>query len=139
MTKPNPRAETAALRLVALEDVMSLSDDELLREVIEDGEDVVATANEVKAAMRDAAAAALRQRLMEAKARAGRQPMSRTTTGRARPALEQLKRRVQDAFAVDPALRLAFRDGKRQSDADWESLYDDLVALGKIQDSPSED
>jgi hypothetical protein len=43
-----------------------------------------------------------------------------------------LKKRVQEAFVRNPSLGLAFRQGKQQSVADWESLYDDLVALGEI-------
>lgn len=48
-----------------------------------------------------------------------------------------MKALVQQAFQADSALGLAFRDGKRQSDGDWETLYDDLVSLGKI--APEQD
>lgn len=138
MTTPNHRAELAALRVIALEDILNTSDAELRQEAVEDGEDVVAIAANLKSAMRDAAAAALRQRLSQAKghmtARAVRQPGPPS-----RPPLERLKQLIQEAFASDRSLGLAFRDGKRQSDADWESLYDDLVALGKIKPKSHED
>ena len=39
------------------------------------------------------------------------------------------------AFAVEPQLATAFREGTRQSDADLETLYDDLVLMGKIPDA----
>lgn len=138
MTEPNHRAELAALRVVALEDILSTSDAELRKEAVDDGEDVAAVAAGLKAAMREAAAAALRQRLSQAKARMTARPAA--DLGRpVRPPMEQLKQLIQEAFASDRSLGLAFREGKRQSDADWESLYDDLVALGKIQPASHED
>lgn len=138
MTTSNHRAELAALRVIALEDILNTSDAELRKEAIEDGEDVAAIAATLKSAMRDAAAAALRQRLSQAKARAGAGPM-RQPGMPARPPLERMKQLIQEAFASDRSLGLAFRDGKRQSDADWESLFDDLVALGKINPKSHED
>ena len=138
MTEPNHRAELAALRVVALEDILNTSDAELRKEAVDDGEDVAAVAADLKAAMREAAAAALRQRLSEAKARMTARPAAEL--GRpVRPPMERLKQLIQEAFASDRSLGLAFREGKRQSDADWESLYDDLVALGKIQPASHED
>ena len=138
MTAPNHRAELAALRVVALEDILNTSDAELRKEAVEDGEDVTAIAAGLKSAMRDAAASALRQRMSQAKARMTAGPVQQL--GRpARPPMERLKQLIQEAFASDRSLGLAFRDGKRQSDADWESLYDDLVALGKIKPTSHED
>lgn len=138
MTGPNHRAELAALRVVVLEDILNTSDAELRSEAIEDGEDVVAIAADLKSAMRDAAAAALRLRLSQGKARMAAAPVQRAGF-KGRPPMERLKQLIQEAFAGDRGLGLAFRDGKRQSDADWESLYDDLVALGKIKPAPNED
>lgn len=135
MTKPNVRAELAALRVAALEDILNTPDAELHREAVEDGEDPAAIAAGVKSAMRDAAAAALRKQLAEAKQRMGSAATPRPRSG-VRPALEVLKKRVQEVFGRNPSLGLAFRDGKRQSAADWESLYDDLVALGEIDADP---
>jgi hypothetical protein len=40
---------------------------------------------------------------------------------------------VQRAFEAQPDLAMAFRDGKRQSDADWHTLYEDLIELGAIE------
>ena len=138
MTTPNHRAELAALRVIALEDILNTPDAEFRKEAVEDGEDVAAIAADLKSAMRDAAAAALRQRLSQAKAR-----MTVRSTQKpdqpARPPLERLKQLIQEAFSSDRSLGLAFRDGKRQSEADWESLYDDLVALGKIKPASHED
>ena len=135
MTKPNVRAELAALRLAALEDILNTPDAELRRESVEDGEDPAAIAAGVKSAMRNAAAAALRKQWAEAKQRMGSTATSRPRSG-VRPTLEELKKIVQEAFVSNPSLGLAFRDGKRQSTVDWESLYDDLVALGEIDADP---
>jgi hypothetical protein len=44
-----------------------------------------------------------------------------------------MKELIDGAFQADASLAAAFRDGKRQSDADLQSLYDDLVELGKIE------
>lgn len=136
MTEPDFRAELAALRTAALEDIMATRDADLRREAVEDGEVVASIALDIKATMREAAAAALRQRMAVARQRmdieiakaAGMGP-----AGLVRPAIDRLKQLVREAFANDPNLGLAFRDGKHQSDADWESLYDDLVSLGKIE------
>lgn len=138
MTRPKVRAEFAALRVVALEDILNTPAAELRREAIADGEDIAAISQSVKSVMRDAAAAALRLRLATAKARMVAVSVRQTNTG-ARPVIAQLKKAIQTAFASDRSLGLAFRDGKQQSEADWESLYDDLVALGKIDLSSHED
>lgn len=138
MTTPNYRAELAALRVIGLEDILNTSDAELREEAVEDREDVQAIAANLKSTMRDAAAAALRQRLSQAKARVAARPV-RLPGMPARPPLERLKVLIHEAFASDRSLGLAFRDGKQQSDADWESLYDDLVTLGKIKSKSHED
>ena len=47
--------------------------------------------------------------------------------------MEQIKQIVENLFQTDPSLGLAFRSGKKQTDADWQSLYDDLVIMGAIK------
>jgi hypothetical protein len=49
-----------------------------------------------------------------------------------RPTLDRIKERIAQAFAADSQLATAFREGSRQSDVDLETLYDDLVLMGKI-------
>ena len=44
-----------------------------------------------------------------------------------------MKELIQGAFEQDKNLGLAFREGKKQTEADWATLYDDLVAIGAIQ------
>ena len=43
-----------------------------------------------------------------------------------------MKQLIQDLFARDTSLGLAYREGKQQSEADWQSLWDDLVDVGAI-------
>jgi len=125
-------AELAALRDAALEDLMATSDAELRQEAVEDGEDLDAVALQIKTAMRETAAATLRQYLVRAKERSP-QKMSTRATLSVRPSLEQIKQIVQGVFKTDASLGLAFRNGTKQTDEDWLSLYDDLIAIGAIK------
>ncbi|WP_243317150.1 hypothetical protein [Geothrix paludis] len=132
MNQSKARKEIAALRDAALEDLAKTTDLQLRQEALEAGEDLGAIAAHMRAVMRGAAASVHRQRLvqareqMEAQARAHVAPV-------ARPTLGQIKQIIQTAFARNPALGLAYREGKNQPDDDWLSLYDDLVALGEIK------
>lgn len=135
MTAAKHLQEIAALRDLALADLESTTDQELRTEALEEGLDLKANAIQIKAAMRDTAARALRQRMATAKT--AMQSASTKRAGFIRPGIDRIKALVQQAFQTDSALGLAFRDGKRQSDGDWETLYDDLVSLGKI--APEQD
>ncbi len=132
MTSPNVIAEMAALRDAALEDLMATSDAQLRQEAMADGEDIDAIATCVKAAMRETAASTLRQRLSQAKAQSNSRMMVQKESSTL-PTLEQIKQIVENLFQTDPSLGLAFRSGKKQTDADWQSLYDDLVIMGAIK------
>jgi len=123
--------EFKRLRDLALTDVMSTSDEELLGEDKEEGIDSSQTANALRQAMREAAAKTLRA------ARPAAPVHSATRATAVRPSFERLKAMVELVFVREPKLRLAFRDGKRQSEQDWASLYDDLVDMGAID--PNED
>ncbi len=124
-------AEIAALRAAALDDLMATTDAELHQEAFEDGEDLDSIAAQVKFAMRETAAGALRQRMAQAKTRMRPSAAARLAPA-IRPSIDRIKQIVQDLFQSDRSLGLAFRDGKRQSDSDWQSLYDDLVTMGAI-------
>lgn len=117
-----------AIRRLALRDLDATSDEELRAEFAADGVDPDAAARAVAAELDAVAAAAMRQRAMAAKARVPA-PSKRP---RVLPALARMKELIDSAFRSDANLAAAFRDGKRQSDADLQSLYDDLVELGKI-------
>lgn len=132
MTSPNVIAEMAALRDAALEDLMATTDAQLRQEAMEDGEDIDAIATCVKATMRETAASTLRQRLSQAKAQSNSKLMVQKAPTTL-PSLERIKQIVQNLFQTDPSLGLAFRSGKKQTDADWQSLYDDFVLMGAIK------
>jgi hypothetical protein len=125
-------AELAALRDAALEDLMATSDAELRQEAVEGGDDLDAIALQIKSAMRETAAATLRQNLVLAKARLP-QKINTWAASLDRPSLEQIKQIVQSVFKADASLGLAFRNGTKQTDEDWLSLYDDLIAIGAIK------
>jgi len=126
MNTRRAHGELKRLRDLALKDVMCTSDEELLREDVEEGVDSIQAANSLRQAMREAAAKTLRTSRPLA-------PEHRATRGRVvRPSFEKLKAMVELVFAREPALRVAFREGKRQSEQDWASLYDDLVDMGAI-------
>jgi aminopeptidase N len=135
MKLPRSHRENMALRDLAMEDLMAQSDSQLRQEAAEDGENVDALATAVRTELRRAAASILRQRLNVAKERMKNTAHSVKSTKY--PDFETLKRRIQSAFELQPDLGLAFREGKNQSEADWQSLYDDLVELGAI--GPNED
>jgi len=130
MSPSKQRAELLALRDAALDDLMATSGAELLSEALADGEDVEVLARTLKIGMRNAAAEALREQAAISKQRMANMVAPRPRT--LRPGIDALKRIVEQAFQRDQSLGLAFRSGKRQSDDDWSTLYDDLVSLGKI-------
>jgi hypothetical protein len=132
MTKESQKA-LDALRALALADLDAASDEEIQAELINAGVDPDALAASVAAGLDELVAATLRQQAASAKL-AMRTPSPSKVS---RPTLAQIKARIARAFAIEPQLATAFRDGTRQSDADLESLYDDLVLMGKI--SPGND
>lgn len=117
-----------AIRRLALRDLDATSDEELRTEFADDGVDPDIAARAVATELDAVVAAAMRERAVAAKARVAVPPKRQ----RVRPALARMKELIDNAFRIDTSLAAAFRDGKRQSDADLQSLYDDLVELGKI-------
>lgn len=132
MNSSKTRSELAALRNAALDDLMATTDEQLRQEAIDEGRDLDAVAALVGAAMQEAASATLRHRMVLAKERMQSRPNTRSTPA-VRPPMETIKQLVQDLFQTDHSLGLAFREGKKQTDDDWLSLYDDLVAMGAIK------
>ena len=45
----------------------------------------------------------------------------------------RIKAVVSDLMQRDPRVGFAFRDGKKQTEADWQTIYDDLLAMGLIE------
>lgn len=123
--------EMIALRQLAMDDLMSQSDAQLRQEAADDGVDVDVLATALRTSLRESVAQVLRQRLTNAQQRVA-SPARRPATSFIYPSLEALMQRVQRAFEVHPELGLAFRSGKKQSETDWQTLYDDLIELGAI-------
>lgn len=122
----------AAVRALALKDLEATSDEDIRAELAAEGIDPDQLATSIAASLDDVLAASLRQQAAAAKAAMQVQVLPKTSR---RPALDRIKERIAQAFAAEPQLATAFREGSRQSDADLETLYDDLVLMGKIPDA----
>lgn len=117
-----------AIRRLALKDLDATSDEELRAEIVAEGDDPEAVARSVAIELDNIMASAMRQRAAAAKNREVPMP----TMPKGRPALARMRELIENAFRNDANLATAFREGTRQSDTDLQSLYDDLVELGKI-------
>ena len=118
-----------AVRALALKDLEAVSDDDIRTDFISDGIDPDQLAASIAASLDDILAASLRRQTAAAKVAMQLHAGPKITL---RPNLERIKERIAQAFAAEPQLATAFREGSRQSDADLETLYDDLVLMGKI-------
>ena len=136
MKQPNRSGEMSSLRAMALSDLQATSDSELLKELMAEGEDLSAIAARVRTKLDEAASTVLRKQAAKTRSITVRTSIT-VPTSLIRPAIDRLKSLVQEALQGRTDLAVAFRDGKKQSDSDWESLYDDLVALGVIKDDSS--
>lgn len=128
------KQKLSALQESALEELFALPDEALFQEVLEDGTDPKVQADALRASFMETLAKARRERLDQARSRlqgvhATRKPMTKN-----RPSIERMKQLIQELFARDASLGLAYREGKQQSEADWQSLWDDLVDMGAIQE-----
>jgi len=128
MSPRSDRYNLKRLRDQAVQDALEISAAEMAEEDAEDGVDGSKAAEALRASMREVAARF--QRNAAPKRSPNYIPVSERT--RAKPAIDRLKAVVQAVFSREPELGLAFRDGKKQTDGDWESLYDDLVDMGAI-------
>jgi hypothetical protein len=121
-----------AVRVLALKDLEATSDEDLRAEFAAEGIDPDQLAASIALSLDDVLAASLRQQAAAAKVAMQAQPAPKKSL---RPTLDRIKERIAQAFAAEPQLATAFREGSRQSDADLETLYDDLVLMGKIPDA----
>ena len=131
MTKESQKT-LVAVRALALKDLNATSDEDIRAELAAEGIDPDQLAASIAVSLDDVLASCLRQQAAAAKA--AMQVRATPKTSR-RPALNRIKERIAQASAVEPQLATAFREGTRQSDADLETLYDDLVLMGKIPDA----
>lgn len=131
MSHTKSRAELASVRRAALEDLMLQTDEQLREEAAEEGLNLSAMAHAMRAAMHESAAYVLRERLQAARA-LNLQHQERSPSPFPRPSIESIKATVREILKTDGSLALAFREGRSQTEADWNSLYDDLVSMGAI-------
>lgn len=122
----------AVVRALALKDLEAASDEDIRAEFAAEGIDPDQLAASIALSLDDILAASLRQHAAAAKVVMQERAAPKKSL---RPALDRMKERIAQAFAADPQLATAFREGSRQSDADLETLYDDLVLIGKIPDA----
>lgn len=127
----NERKTLDAYLTLSLRDLDALSDDELRAELEADGVDTDALAHSIAYSLDEVVAAFLREQVADARS-TGQSAVLRPERRR-RPPIERIKQLIQDAMRRDPQLATAFREGTRQTESDLESLYDDLVLMGKIR------
>ncbi|MBU1223473.1 MAG: hypothetical protein KKA22_02845 [Gammaproteobacteria bacterium] len=133
-------AQMAALERLISEDLLAMSDEDLLKEAIEDGIDPATKASELRSSALAKINQAKREKLAAAR-RGYDASLRESPVAKARPALEEIKRQIQALIrgGASNGLSLAFRKGETMSDADWESLWDDMVESGLIGDSRKDD
>lgn len=124
--------EIGFIRARALDDLANTSDEEVRNEYREAGQDMAAIAKQTHDSLRDVVAATMRAKLASTKA-ATTASSARKSTSRARPAMERLKEILAETFMREPKVAMAFRDGKKQTDEDLATVYDDLVRMGVIK------
>ncbi|NUU03992.1 hypothetical protein [Herbaspirillum robiniae] len=136
MTHSKNSADFSALRDAALEDLLKLSDAELAAELSSDGISIAEIAQRAGNGMRETAAQAIRlqnsRKPLQALESAGPMRGVRPSIGEIKKMVTRLFENAQKLGVEERSLGLAFRDGKKQTDADWETLYDDLVRLKAI-------
>ena len=123
------RRTIEAMQALAGQDLEEAGDGRIRREFIEDGLSPALEARRVAERLDSVVAQFMRDRASTAKAL---RAATAHPSPRARPAMARMKELIQAAFAREPRLAAAFRAGKRQTDQDIRSLYDDLVSMGRI-------
>ena len=132
MKESKESKEISSIRARALDDLANTSDEEIRSEYREAGQDMTAIAKHAHEKLRDVVAVGMRAKLAYAKAATKASTTSRRTNW-VRPAMDRLKEIVAEAFTREPKVAMAFRDGKRQTDEDLATVYDDLVRMGVIE------
>ena len=132
MKQSKESREIGFIRARALDDLANTSDEEIRNEYREAGQDLAAVAKQTHDMLRYVVAAGMRTKLASAKAATKVSSASRPTHW-VRPTMDRLKEIVAEAFMHEPNVAMAFRDGKKQTDEDLGTVYDDLVRMGVIK------
>lgn len=128
--KKDNRAMLDAIQALAARDLDEASDEQIRAEFVEDGRDPSEVARKVAESLDAVVAHFMRDHAAAAKSKS---VAARPRAAVKLPPLERMRELIQGAFAREPQLAAAFRDGKKQSENDIGSLYEDLVELGKIE------
>lgn len=124
--------EIGFIRARTLEDLAATSDEEIRNEYREAGQDMAAVSMQTRDKLRDVVAAGMRAKLASAKAATKASAATRPINW-VRPTMDRLKEIVAETFTREPRVAMAFRDGKKQTDEDLATVYDDLVRMGIIK------
>jgi hypothetical protein len=128
MSKTEHSISLLRLKALAIEDLQQTTHEDLRRELTDSGLEPAKVAEDIRRSMREAAAAFLRKN-----AQATKVLEVRALPEFPRPSLKRIQELIAEVFAREPELKVAFREGKAQTDADLMSMYDDLVNLGAIK------
>jgi hypothetical protein len=131
MKQSKESKEIGFIRARVLDDLANTSDEEIRNEYREAGQDMTAVAARTHDRLRDVFAAGMRAKLALAKT-ATKTLTASQPANRVRPAMDRLKEILAEAFLREPPVAMAFRDGKKQTDEDLATVYDDLVRMGII-------
>jgi len=132
MNQSKASREIGFIRARALDDLSNTSDEEIRNEYREAGQDLATVAKHTHDKLQDIVAASMRAKLASAKVATKVSSASRPTNW-TRPTMDRLKEIVAEAFMREPKVAMAFRDGKKQTDEDLATVYDDLVRMGIIK------
>lgn len=132
MKQSRESREIGFIRARMLEDLANTSDVEIRNEYREAGQDMAAVAKQTHDMLRDVVAVGMRAKLASARAATKVSSVSRPTNW-VRPTMDRLKEIVAEAFIREPKVAMAFRDGKKQTEEDLATVYDDLVKMGVIK------
>lgn len=122
-----------ALRKAVADEILSMTDEEILMDARDQGLDPEDIALTMKSKALDMIATVRKQKLKQIRENLN---SSQTKTIK-RPTvflgIEEKKKKILALFdKPNTTISLAFRNGERQSD--WESLWDDLVEMGLIEE-----
>jgi hypothetical protein len=124
-----------ALRKAVADEILSMTDEEILMDARDQGLDPEDIALTMKSKAIDMIATVRKQKLKQIRENLN---SSQTKTIK-RPTvflgIEEKKKKILALFdKPNTTISLAFRNGERQSESDWESLWDDLVEMGLIEE-----
>jgi hypothetical protein len=130
------------LREAVADEILSMTDEEVLKDTRDTGVDPEEIASIMRSKIFDTIANVRKQKLKNIRETLNSVPTQ--TQNNKQPTmsfgLEEKKRKIMELIAKpNNDFSLAFRNGERQSESDWESLWDDMVEMGLIKDDHTKD